>query len=116
FFVGVINIILDFILIPKYTLIGAACANTTSQLLGCIIGLWWLYTVFKIKIPLGNFITSFIVAIFIIMSAKSVFTISNFFQLFLYFFIYYVLCITIFIFLKQITINEIKIIVCRKKF
>lgn len=48
---AILNILLDFLLIPKYGMWGAAIANSGTQLLGIVIGPFVIYYFFKFEFP-----------------------------------------------------------------
>ena len=48
---AILNILLDFLLIPKYGIWGAAIANSGTQLLGLLIGPFVIYHFFKFEFP-----------------------------------------------------------------
>ncbi|WP_025749561.1 oligosaccharide flippase family protein [Priestia megaterium] len=56
--VGVLNILLDIFLIPKYTYFGAALANVISQFVFTIISFLYNIKVFNIKYPIKFIIVS----------------------------------------------------------
>lgn len=49
--VAIVNIILDLLLIPHYQAVGAALANSSAQILGVMIGLYFLVQVKKMSFP-----------------------------------------------------------------
>ncbi len=55
-FVAIVNILLDFLLIPKYKSLGAAYANSVAQLIGCFLGTAYIIFVHKARFPLFKII------------------------------------------------------------
>jgi O-antigen/teichoic acid export membrane protein len=50
---AILNILLDFLLIPKYGIWGAAIANSSTQLLGIFIGPFVIYYFFRFEFPIA---------------------------------------------------------------
>jgi O-antigen/teichoic acid export membrane protein len=60
---AVINILLDVWLIPQYLAMGAAWANTTTQVLGVAAGTIFTLVTFKVKLPLASLLKSLLAAL-----------------------------------------------------
>jgi len=68
-FIAIVNILLDFLLIPKYKSVGAAYANSISQILGCFIGTTYILILHKAKFPflkVVKYLLSSVVMLFIL--------------------------------------------------
>lgn len=106
-FVGMVNISLDLLLIPKYNIIGAAVANSVSQVLGCIIGFVWLYKMLNMKYPIKEllFLTLILLPLGYMLSF---FVPQNFFDLILIFIAFFILYLFIAFFTRQLKSEELK--------
>ncbi|SEC11229.1 oligosaccharide flippase family protein [Paenibacillus sp. GP183] len=60
---GVINILLDIILIPKWGSLGAAIANTTTQVISAIIGFIYIIKITNFRFSISKLIPSILLSI-----------------------------------------------------
>jgi len=90
-FITVINIFLDFLLIPKYQSIGAAYANSISQILGCFLGTGYILYSFKFKFPFLKIIKFSVISYIICKIAKLYFSSFSLISMFILFFGYILL-------------------------
>lgn len=104
--VGIVNIVLDILLIPSYSIIGAAFANAISQIIGCLLGFIWLYFKLKMKYPLKELFFSLLIVVPLAYLISN-FTFRGFFSLILYFVIFFVLYLLIMFLTKQIKFKEL---------
>ncbi|MFN3550206.1 MAG: oligosaccharide flippase family protein [Endomicrobiia bacterium] len=116
FFVALLNIVLNIILIPKYHSIGAAIGNSLAQIVACLVGTFYLIYSFKLKFPLGSILKYFIYSF--IGCYITNFLILSQFQSVMYIAIYSLVCSLVyigFIFLDPFEINEFKKMLLKMK-
>jgi O-antigen/teichoic acid export membrane protein len=87
-FITVINILLDFLLIPKYRSIGAAYANSISQILGCFLGTGYILYNFKFRFPFLKIVKFLVISYIIGKIVKLYFSSFSCIGMFILFFVY----------------------------
>lgn len=60
--VAILNIVLDLVLIPRYGALGAAVANSTSQVVGVLIGAWYVVSLIETIFPVKTIVTIYLSA------------------------------------------------------
>ncbi len=95
FFVALLNLGLNIVFIPKYHSIGAAIGNSSAQIIGCLLGTFYLVFKFNLKFPWVN-IVKYTICSFIVCYILN-FLISNQFQNIVHIIIYALFCFFIYI-------------------
>jgi len=90
-FIAVINILLDFLLIPKYRSIGAAYANSISQILGCFLGTGYILYNFKFSFSFLKIVKFLVISYVIGKIVKLYFNSFSCIGMFILFFVYILL-------------------------
>jgi O-antigen/teichoic acid export membrane protein len=90
-FIAVINILLDFLLIPKYRSIGAAYANSISQILGCFLGTGYILYNFKFSFSFLKIVKFLVISYVIGKIVKLYFSSFSCTGIFILFFVYILL-------------------------
>jgi len=90
-FITVVNILFDFLLIPKYKSIGAAYANSISQILGCFLGTRYILYSFKFDFPFLKIIKFLVISYILCKITKLYFSSFSLVGMFILFFVYILL-------------------------
>jgi O-antigen/teichoic acid export membrane protein len=103
--VGIFNVFLDFLIIPKYGAVGASIANTSSQLVSSIITFLYVKRLIKINLMIKNLYPLFIITFFSIFLL--IINYNNIYSKLMITFVYSIVYITFIYFRKIISLREI---------